>query len=127
MTTKKRPAVRPTNNGRSSLEELKKKYDKVLVVHRQAELSSPTGRTTVLLVSGDNVFVGVAKFSNRGDTYSRPHGRIIAQGRAELAASVFFGDSQERISNAKRREELSYVISATPENSVQNIIDLYLK
>ena len=127
MTTKKKVAIRPTSNGRSTLEELKKKYDKVLVVHKQSEPSSPTGRTTVLLVSGDNVFVGVAKFSNRGDTFSRPHGRIIAQGRAELAASVFNGDSQERESNTKRREELSYVISATTENSIQNIIDLYLK
>jgi hypothetical protein len=114
--------TRPTDNGRSSLNELKGSYDKVVIKHDKN--TDGSGRTTVLLVKGTTVFVGVAKFSNRGDSYSRTHGRLIAQGRAELAAEVASGKTTERVNASKQREKLSYKIESL---NVERTLEAYIK
>jgi len=112
-------------NGRASYEELKQKYDKVLLRHNHNE--DGTVRTTCLLVKDLAVFVGVSKFSNRTFNFSKKKGRAIAQGRAELAASLFNGEITEpRKMKAKRREELSYIIVASENNTVEDIIGNFL-
>lgn len=118
-------SVKPTDNGRSSLEQLKKEYTRVIIKHDKSEDGS--ARTTVLLLDGNVLHVGVAKFSNRGDVFSRSHGRLIAQGRAELAAEVSRGKSSTRVSSAKQREALSYTIDGLEAEEVQEFIDRFLK
>lgn len=113
--------TRPTDNGRHSFTDLKSLYDKVFIKHQKNEDGS--GRTTVLLVKGNNIYVGVSKFSNRGDSYSRTHGRLIAQGRAELAHAVSVGSVSERLTASKQREKLSYSIK---EANVEQVLESYL-
>ena len=114
--------TKPSDNGRSSLEVLKKSFDRVIIKHSKNEDGS--GKTTVLLVNGNTIHVGVAKFSNRGDSFSRSHGRLIAQGRAELAAEIFNGKKVNRINSFKQREVLSYTLNV--ETEVQSTIDQFL-
>jgi hypothetical protein len=114
--------TKPSDNGRSSLEILKKSFDRVIIKHSKSQDGS--GRTTVLLVNGTTIHVGVAKFSNRGDSFSRSHGRLIAQGRAELAAEIFKGKLDNRVSADKQREVLSYTLNV--ETEVQSTIDQFL-
>ena len=111
-------------NGRSSYEELKRKYERVLIKHVREE--DGTARSICLLVSGGKVHVGLAKFSDRGDSFQRSKGRIIAQGRAELAASVDAGETIPRVSLQKRREELSFTITASEHITVQEVINNFI-
>lgn len=112
-----------SDNGRTSLENLRKQYSKVIIKH--SKNTDGSGKTTVLLIEGTNIFVGVAKFSNRGDSFSRVQGRLIAQGRAELAAQVFKGQVSERVNASKQREKLSYTVNTSLEQ-VQTVVDSYL-
>lgn len=82
-----------------------------------------TATTTCVLVDGNEVFIGVSKFSNRTFNFSKKKGRAIAQGRAEHAFNVFNGDATKRVSQEKRREELSYIVIGTSENPVENILE----
>ena len=107
-------------NGRKSYEQLQEQYEKFIIRHNLNE--DGTARTTCLLVREGNVFVGVAKFSNRTFHYNKKKGRAIAQGRAEHAAAVFAGTTAKRVSQEKRREELSYIILSSEENTVDDII-----
>lgn len=117
--------ARPSDNGRSTLNDLKSSYDKVVIKHDKNVDGS--GRTTVLLVKENNIYVGVAKFSNRGDSYSRVHGRLIAQGRAELAAEIASGKSSERVNASKQREKLSYKIETPNVEKREAILESYIK
>lgn len=111
-------------NGRGTYEQLRQQYDKVYIRHQKIEDGS--ARTLCLLVQENMVFVGVAKFSNRTFSFSKKKGRAIAQGRAELANDVFSGKTLPRVSKQKRREELSFTVKATTDNTVQDIIDSFL-
>lgn len=112
------------SNGRRTYEQLRQEYERVYIRHQQNK--DGTAKTSCLLVLENVVFIGVAKFSNRALSFSRKKGRVIAQGRAELAFDVFFGKTPPRASKEKRREELSFTIKATTNNTVQDIIDSFL-
>ena len=108
-------------NGRSSYNELRKTYDRTIIRHEQQD--DGTARTTCVLVSGNSVFVGVARFTNRTFNFSKKKGRAIAQGRAEHAVNVFNNETTRRQSQNKRREELSYTLSGANAESVQALIE----
>lgn len=108
------------NNGRSTYEQLTGQFSKVRIVHHRNE--DGTGRTTCLLATENEVHVGVAKFSNRTFNFSKKKGRVMAQGRAELAVQIYRGESNTRESQKTRREQLSYTIKATEGHSVEDII-----
>ena len=108
------------SNGRSTYEELKAKYKRVYIRHVHQD--SGTTKTICLLVNDGEVHVGLSKFSNRGATFHKRKGRIIAQGRAELAASVSTGETHARVGTQKRREELSFTVNASELSSVEEII-----
>jgi hypothetical protein len=114
-----------TKNGRHSYEELFDLYDKVYIRHNYNK-EDGTARTTCLLVNENVVHVGVAKFSNRTFNFSKTKGRNMAQGRAEIAASVFNGEIEVRESKEKRREELSYSVIASQELSVEEIVARFI-
>lgn len=109
-------------NGRSSYEELKKNYDKVIVRHHKDE--DGTARTTCFLVSENTVHVGVAKFSNRTFNFSKKKGHAIARGRAEFAALVHSNKVNKR--TTPRREELSFSVTATEGYSTESILNDFL-
>jgi hypothetical protein len=111
-------------NGRATYTELKEQYEKVIIRHDIHD--EGTARTTCFLVKGGNIFVGIAKFSNRTFNFSRKKGRAIAQGRAEHAVNVFLGKATKRVSQEKRREELSYIIFSTEDNTVEDILSNFL-
>jgi hypothetical protein len=111
-------------NGRATYTQLREQYDKVHIRHTQ--IDGGTARTLCLLVSEGNVHIGVAKFSNRTFNFNKKKGRAIAQGRAQHAHDVLSGKSVRRESQEKRREELSYTITSTESNSVQDILDDFL-
>ena len=111
-------------NGRTDYEGLREKYDRVHIRHTLSE--DGTARTLCLLTLDNSVFVGVARFSNRTFSFSKKKGRAIAQGRAEHAFNVFNGDATKRVSQEKRREELSYIIIGTDENPVDSILESFL-
>jgi len=111
-------------NGRSSYTELKKKYEKVIIRHDFN--GDGTARTTCFLVRDGNVFVGVSRFSNRTFTFNRKKGRAIAQGRAEHAVNVFLGTAVRRASQEKRREELSFIVKGSSENTSDDILADFL-
>lgn len=112
-------------NGRATYEELRQQYDKVIIRHVQ--LDNGTARTTCLLVSGDSVHVGVARFSNRTFNFSKKKGRAIAQGRAEHAHAVFSNEAVRRVSQDKRREKLSYTFTATEDNTVEDFLSNFFE
>lgn len=113
-----------TKNGRKDYKQLKDTFEKVLVKHEYQV--GGTVRTTALLVQDGIVHVGISKFSNRGNTFSKSRGSQTALGRAELAANVVHGVELARKSKEKRREELSYSIISTEENTVDNILVSFL-
>lgn len=117
-------SVKVTSNGRLSYNELKAKFEKVFVTYTHNE--DGTGRTTALLIQDGVVHVGVSKFSNRTYQFSKSKGRNMALGRAELAANVFHGVEETRESKINRREELSYSIQSTEDQTVDQIVSLYL-
>ena len=103
---------------------LKKSFEKVLVKHEYQP--GGTVRTTALLVQDGIVHVGVSKFSNRGNVFSKSKGSQAALGRAELAANIMHGVESQRKSKEKRREELSYSLFSSDDNSVDNIIATFV-
>lgn len=109
-----------TKNGRKDYSTLKKSFERVLVKHEYGKGGQI--RTTALLVQDGIVHVGVSKFSNRGLQFSKSKGSLTALGRAELAANILHGVETVRQSKEKRREELSYSLISTDENSVSNIV-----
>ena len=119
------------NGGRNGIKEWKKQlqlrenYDRTVI--RYVLNDDGTARTTCLLATETAVHVGVAKFSNRTFNFSKKKGRAIAQGRAEHANAVFSGETTRRESQEKRREQLSYSITATPENTVEEIISNFFE
>lgn len=117
-------SVKVTSNGRSSYNDLKSKFEKVFVTYQFN--NDGTGRTTALLVQDGVVHVGVSKFSNRTYQFSKSKGRSMALGRAELAANVFHGVEETRLSKEGRREELSYSVQSSEEQTVENIVSLYI-
>ena len=108
-------------NGRSNYKELKEKYEKVIIRHNLSE--DGTARTTCFLVTGDRIFVGVSKFSNRTFNFSKKKGRVTAQGRAEHSHDVFLGKTTEREDHKKRREELSYVLTPKSGSTTDELLD----
>jgi hypothetical protein len=111
-------------NGRKDYSELKKSFEKVLVQHEYQK--GGTVRTTALLVQDGIVHVGVSKFSNRGNVFSKSKGSQAALGRAELAANIMHGVETPRKSKEKRREELSYSLFSSNEKSVDSIIASFI-
>lgn len=109
-----------TKNGRKDYLTLKKSFERVIVKHEYGK--GGTVRTTALLVQDGIVHVGVSKFSNRGLQFSKSKGSLTALGRAELAANILHGVEVVRKSKEKRREELSYSLISTNENTVDNIL-----
>jgi hypothetical protein len=114
-----------TNNGRSSVQDLKKKYKSVFLNYKKYE--DGTVRTTAFLVSENAVHVGVSKFSNRGDQFNKSRGRYMALGRAEYAANVFEGSESQRGSHTTRREELCFTIVAKDGQTVDSIVESLIK
>lgn len=111
-------------NGRKNYSELKESFEKVIVKHEYQE--GGRVRTTALLVQDGIVHVGISKFSNRGLTFSKSKGSQAALGRAELAANIMHGVETTRKSKAKRREELSYSVFSSDEQSVDDIITSFI-
>ena len=111
------------DNGRNTYEQLKSQFDRTLIRHDRSD--DGTARTTCLLVSGNNVYVGIAKFSNRTFNFSKKKGRAIAQGRAEHAFNVFTGETSRRTSQETRREQLSYTVSTNDSTELQSVIDSF--
>lgn len=112
------------HNGRSTYQELKDKFDKVVLKYTDNE--DGTTRTTAVLVEEESntVHVGVAKHSNRTFNFSKTKGRNMALGRAELAANVYHGVEGYREDTAKkRREDLSYSVDADSDEDVSDIIN----
>lgn len=64
---------------KTSLEVLKKQFDKVYI--RYIRPNDQTGTTIGLLVKGNEAFVGISK-CHEGDQFSKEIGRNIALGRA---------------------------------------------
>ena len=109
-----------TKNGRKDYKQLKESFEKVLVKHEYGKGGKI--RTVALLIQDGIVHVGVSKFSNRGNVFSKSRGSLTALGRAELAANIMNGDEVARKSKEKRREELSYSLFSSKEKSVDNIV-----
>jgi hypothetical protein len=117
-------SVKVTSNGRSTLSELQDKFNKVYIKYNKNQ----NGTATVIaaLVSNNVVHIGISKFSNRTYNFSKSKGRAIALGRAELAYNIYKNIEFTRSSKHKRRQELSFSIMATSDNSVENIVDAFV-
>lgn len=112
-----------TSNGRSSYPQLRSQFSKVFLSYRKSEDGSI--KTTAFIVSENAVHVGVSLFSNRGDNFNKSRGRQMALGRAELAFNVYSGKETAR--SSKRRQELTFTILASSEQSVDSIVESLLK
>jgi hypothetical protein len=112
------------SNGRSTIPQLKERFKKVFLNYKKFEDGSI--QSTAFLVSENCVHVGVSMFSNRGDNYNKSRGRQMALGRAEYAFNVYSGKETARASHTKRRQELSFTIVASTENTVEKIVESLL-
>jgi len=78
-----------------SLQELKKKFSRVIVKHLRQEKPE---ETCVVLIKDRAVYVGRSRCS-KGDQFCKKRGRIIAIGRAwrmyELGGADLLGSQQE--------------------------------
>lgn len=117
-------SVKVTNNGRSTYNQLKNSFERVFVTYQRND--DGTAKTTALLVQDGIVHVGVSKHSNRTYQFSKSKGRNMALGRAELAYNVFNETERPRNSKANRREELSYSIVSNENQTVDDILSLYI-
>lgn len=117
-------SVKVTSNGRSSLPQLREKFEKVYLKYDRYE--DGTAKVTAALVFDGVVHVGVSKFSNRTYNFSKTKGRAMALGRAELAANVYHGVETLRQSQNSRREELSFSILTSSANTTENILSSVL-
>jgi hypothetical protein len=82
-------------------------------------------KSLCLILDNNALHVGVAKFSDKKNNFHRSKGRVIAQGRAELAADVHSGRALAR-TKLKRREELSFSITITEANPFESVIESLL-
>ena len=114
--------MKVTSNGRSTYDELRTAYDKVYVRHQKNE--DGTVKTVCVLVEGNNLHVGVSKFSNRTYSYNKKKGRLIAQGRAELAAAVSAGTETSR--TTPRRETLSFTVTCEGTENLETAIGSFI-
>lgn len=112
-------------NGRATYAELREKYEKVCIRHHLNK--DGTARTICLLIKEGNVYVGIAKFSNRTFNFSKKKGRAMAQGRAEHAHAVASGKVDRRESQEKRREKLSYTVTSSEDTTTENIVSGFLE
>lgn len=125
-----RSGVKVTSNGRRSLQELQEMFDKVIIRYIPGKSKDDTGveketvKTIVALVMGNDVHVGVSKWSNRGLEYSKTSGRARAAGRAEIAFNIFKNIETPRKSHIDHttNEALSYSIKVD-NTSVKNIVN----
>lgn len=123
-----------TDNGRKSMEELQEMFDKVVVRYFPGtatgtdektgeEITRETMKTVVALVLGNEVHVGISKWSNRGLEYSKTAGRARAAGRAEIAFNTSKNLETPRKSHIDHttNENLSYTFHL--ENpTVKNVV-----
>jgi hypothetical protein len=113
------------SNGRSTVQELKKKFKAVFLHYTKKE--DGTVKTTAFLVEENAVHVGVSLFSNRGDQFNKSRGRQMALGRAEHAYNVSVGTETSRQTHASRRQELSFTIVTKNGETVDNLVESLLK
>lgn len=117
-------SVKVTSNGRSSLPQLREKFQKVYLKYDKNE--DGTARVTAALVRDGVVHIGISKFSNRTYNFSKTKGRAMALGRAELAANVFYQTELARTSANSRREELSFSIkTSNTDTTVDDVIQSF--
>jgi hypothetical protein len=104
----------------SSIDSLKKDFDKVLLKH-----DVENRRTVAVLVKGNNIHVGVAKI-HQDDTLNRPKGRLISLGRAIHANLVYKGERELRDTEQKRDMPLAFTVETdSKENTEKAITDLF--
>lgn len=87
-----------------NLKQARNEFDRVLVTHIRTETGA---KTTVILVEGLNMYVGVSKCAPN-DNFNRKLGVTIALGRATFEQRLRAGETTARKSHATRTESLSY-------------------
>lgn len=129
LTTHTEASMRAINNGRKSLPELNEIFDKVIVRYHPSIAVEKDGskketiKTIVALVSGNTVYVGISKWSNRGFQYSKTKGRAMAMGRAEIAFNNSKSIEGIREAHYSGLDPLAYTTTINGELTTRNIIE----